>query len=308
MPAASKTSTSARANRRASSSPSVVDAQRATAALPVRDDDHLASLRGENPGGGRVDIGEEGPLHAAGEHADGRPTVAVRRDPRRHSGRPPQRGCQRFEGGERRRQAPQQPGTADQSPQAAGLVRPQRSAQQTQPLRVREHPEDGGSEQPLPAGPGVPAFHLLPGVLDQPVVVDPGRARGHAGHAAQAPVEVPHHRRAQRLPVEPLLHQVDAPARRIHLLAPQHVRGAGGQAEAAVHAVVDQVPAGRVVVVEGGFARRPGDRSQHVRRGAVRPAALRPGDAALGREVARHVRSLPRSGRARSARPGRTAP
>ena len=37
------------------------------------------------------------------------------------------------------------------------------------------------------------------------------------------------------------LHQVDAAARRIHLLVPQHVGGAHGQTEAAVHAFVDQL-------------------------------------------------------------------
>ena len=42
-----------------------------------------------------------------------------------------------------------------------------------------------------------------------------------------------------------LVHQHDAPARRVHLLAPQHVGGAGRQAEAAVHAVVDEVGSGR---------------------------------------------------------------
>ena len=41
------------------------------------------------------------------------------------------------------------------------------------------------------------------------------------------------------------LHQHDPPARRVHLLAPQRVGGAGGQAEAAVHAVVDQLGLGR---------------------------------------------------------------
>ena len=45
------------------------------------------------------------------------------------------------------------------------------------------------------------------------------------------------------------LHQVDPAARRIHLLIPQHVCGAHGQAEAAVHAFVDQLARWRVVRV-----------------------------------------------------------
>ena len=47
------------------------------------------------------------------------------------------------------------------------------------------------------------------------------------------------------------LHEVDAPARGVHLLAPERVRRARRQAEAAVHAVVEQLLRRRVVVVEG---------------------------------------------------------
>ena len=54
-----------------------------------------------------------------------------------------------------------------------------------------------------------------------------------------------------------LLHQHDPPARRVHLLAPEPVGGAGGQAEAAVHAVVDQVERGRAGLVEGGHSEHP---------------------------------------------------
>jgi hypothetical protein len=46
-------------------------------------------------------------------------------------------------------------------------------------------------------------------------------------------------RRRERRAVEQLAHQVDPPARRVHLLAPQRVCRAGGQAEPAVHAVLD---------------------------------------------------------------------
>ena len=47
------------------------------------------------------------------------------------------------------------------------------------------------------------------------------------------------------------VHQVDPPARGVHLLAPQLVGRAGWQAEAAVHAVVEQLALRAVVVVEG---------------------------------------------------------
>ena len=47
-------------------------------------------------------------------------------------------------------------------------------------------------------------------------------------------------RRHRRAAVEARLHQIDAAARRVHLLAPQHVGRTRRQAEAAVHARVDQ--------------------------------------------------------------------
>ena len=49
-------------------------------------------------------------------------------------------------------------------------------------------------------------------------------------------------------------HQHDAPARRVHLLVEDRVARAGRQAEAAVHAVGDQVGVGRPVRVPGGRA------------------------------------------------------
>src|SRR5690606_36217848 len=76
------------------------------------------------------------------------------------------------------------------------------------------------------------------------------RAGGHARHAPEAGVDVLHQRGRHRLALEALLHEMDPPARRVHLLAPQRVRRAGGQAEPAVHAVVDQPARGRVVLVE----------------------------------------------------------
>ena len=64
---------------------------------------------------------------------------------------------------------------------------------------------------------------------------------GVAGKGGMADVE--------RLALQRLLHQVDAPAGAVHLLAPKHVRGAGRQAEPAVHAGAENrlgfVPLGR---------------------------------------------------------------
>ena len=121
------------------------------------------------------------------------------------------------------------------------------------------------------------ALDLRARVLDQLVVLHArtGRrsrrpcSRGSGRGAGRCVVE-------QLALLERLLHQHDAPARRVHLLAPEHVGRAGGQAEAAVHAVVDQLGLGRADVVERG-GRCP-------------------------------IRSPPRSVRGCTRRPGRSAP
>jgi hypothetical protein len=61
---------------------------------------------------------------------------------------------------------------------------------------------------------------------------------------------VPDHRVVHRLLVEALVHQVDAPPWRVHLLAEEHVGRAGRQAEAAVDALVYELLVRRMVVVE----------------------------------------------------------
>ncbi len=55
-------------------------------------------------------------------------------------------------------------------------------------------------------------------------------------------------------------HHVDAAAGRIHLFAPEHVGGAGGEAEAAVDAVGEEVFRRGMVCIEGaGVAGRAGE-------------------------------------------------
>src|SRR3954471_2048607 len=105
-----------------------------------------------------------------------------------------------------------------------------------------EQREDRLAVGPLAPRPGVRALELRPRALDQLVVLHAGRTGGHAGHAAQAAVEVRDHLGRDLLALlvaDP--HQQDAPARRVHLVLEDGVARARGQAEAAVHAVADQV-------------------------------------------------------------------
>ena len=89
-------------------------------------------------------------------------------------------------------------------------------------------------------------------VVDEVHVVDAAGARGHAREAGEAAVDVlAHHRGRLAAALEHLLHQVDAPARAVALVAEQHVGGAGGRAEAAVHALSqDAIDLGDARVLE----------------------------------------------------------
>src|SRR4051812_19614250 len=107
---------------------------------------------------------------------------------------------------------------------------------------MREQGEDGFPVGTFLPRPGVAALQMRARALDQLVVLDPARARGHARHAAEAAVEVLDHLLGDRralLVADP--HQHDAPARRVGLVLEHRVARARRQAEAAVDAVLDQV-------------------------------------------------------------------
>ena len=89
-------------------------------------------------------------------------------------------------------------------------------------------------------------------VIDEVHVVDTAGTRGHARQAGEAAVDVlAHHRGGLAALLEHLLHQVDAPARAVALVAEQHIGGAGGRAEAAVHALSqDAIDLGDARVLE----------------------------------------------------------
>src|SRR2546430_13615666 len=77
--------------------------------------------------------------------------------------------------------------------------------------------------------------------FDQLVVLHARWARGEARHAAEAIVEMADvGSRHLRVAFGAELHQVDPAARGIHFLTPGEVGRASGEAEAAVHALVDQ--------------------------------------------------------------------
>ena len=80
-------------------------------------------------------------------------------------------------------------------------------------------------------------FDVLPRVVDQMHVVHTGGTGGHAGEARQATIDMLDHLSRGRLVLfQHLLDQVDAPARRIELVAEQYVGRTGRGAESAMHA------------------------------------------------------------------------
>ena len=150
-------------------------------------------------------------------------------------------------------QQPQQAGGAHQLLQAGALVDQHGQSQQAQAFHVREGGEEKLAEEAIRGGARDIAFHLGARVFDQLVVLHSRGAGGHAGHAAQAIVHMQAEALVERsVALGGLLHHVDAAAGRIHLLAPEHVGGAGGEAEAAMYAVLDQRCFRRLVGVEVG--------------------------------------------------------
>ena len=274
--------------------------QRAAAALPRRDH-HLAALGREHARRGGVDAAEEDPLHATeqqghappplpprGDHGRQRRPDAVERDRRGH----------RLQGAQASRQQVRQSAGAHQPLESEALPGPQLRGHPAQAAGIGEEREDQPAEQPVSERPLDVTLDLRTRRLHQLVVAHAGRTRGQARHAAEAGVEVPRElRRDPRLAFQGHLQQVNPPARRIGLAAPQRVGRARRQTEAAVDAVGEQVGRGRTVRVEGAGVR------EHVRpwyrnggAGGARPGAAQPERNGAGLE---RPRTTPCPGRPR---------
>ena len=102
---------------------------------------------------------------------------------------------------------------------------------------IGQHEGQHGARQPVEQRPLVGLLDMGAGMVDQMHVVDARRAGGHAGEAGQAAVDMGDDLLVGRAAVlQHVLDQVDAPARRIELVAQRHIGRAGGGAEAAMHA------------------------------------------------------------------------
>ncbi len=106
-----------------------------------------------------------------------------------------------------------------------------------EPRRIGQHGGEERPQRPVRGGPAVGLLDIGAGVVDEVHVVDARRAGRHAGEAGEAAVDVLHDLRRRGLAaLQHVLHQVDAAARGIELVAEEEVGRAGRGAEAAMHA------------------------------------------------------------------------
>ena len=170
----------------------------------------------QDAGRGRVDAGAEDRLDAP-RHDHHATRVPCLRPPRTAA-----RGQQRQLGTHR----PGQHGThesrgAQQRPRASGI-----GDELSEQVALGGH---GG-------GPGDARLGDRAPDIKQPPILHPRRAGALAGTAAEAAIQVQLRVGSHRGSLEQLLHQVDAAARTVQLIAQDLVGRAGRQAEAAVHA------------------------------------------------------------------------
>src|SRR5229473_3026837 len=231
-----------------------VDHQSAAAALLARRN-HFAAFGGEHPHGGVIYVWKQDALHAPEQDADAQSRRALRLHPlRRFREQRAKRnsGKQLVHRAERRGKNLEHAKAFDEPADPKGLVKPDGQQQQPETRRVRKNGKDQSAIQSLAERPRMIALNLRARGFDQFIVLYAGRARGHARHAAQTMVKVRDEGIGHlRLAIAGQFHQVNPPARRIHLFVPQRVRRASRQAEAAMHAFADQFHRGRVVIVEG---------------------------------------------------------
>ena len=205
-----------------------------TAAGLVLDDDDVDAVAPEQPDGRRRDRGREHLLDAAEHQCDALSLghVAERRFRLAQLSAQPL-GRHEIEGcGDMR--------MADARDQRAERTHhPAEHESEPEGVRVRhqlaEHEAQGALRR------AAMRFHLDAGAreLDEMHVVHPTRAGGHAGEAGEAAVDMVHRRRRHLAALEHLLHQIDAAARAVALVAGQHIGRARGGAQPAMHAALE---------------------------------------------------------------------
>src|SRR5439155_9433485 len=103
---------------------------------------------------------------------------------------------------------------------AARLVGTEQRPQRTKSTWIGKGAEHERSQRAFTERTTVPALNGRSRRLDQPVVLNAARTSRDARHASETLVEVAHHGVVERCSLTLLLHEINAPPRRVHLLAP----------------------------------------------------------------------------------------
>ena len=223
---------------------------RGAAAARARDVHHLDIVARQQPHRGLVDLGRQHLLAAARHqrHAlapQPRCRKGLRPVDRRGPGEPVRHRL------EHRLQPAQEGGAA-----GIGACRRQQHRQRlgepaqhhgpAERRRPRHQPGEHAAQEAIGQRARVARLDVMPAVIDQVHVVHARRAGRHAGQARQAAIDVPDFGLAGRaVALQHRLDEVDAPARAVALVAQQHEGRAGRGAEAAMHALAQDVLAAR---------------------------------------------------------------
>ena len=209
--------------------------QRAAAAFARRRRDRDAGAAQETRRRG-VDLGGQDGLGAAGQQRDAATRARRRRRPASRGARPSQRGrrfaasasiaasCGPTRGRAAINGANGRASAASRKPSANSVAR-------------RQQPGERGAHQPVGQRPSVARLDQHARMVDQAAIIDARRAGGHAGVARQAMVDRPDVVVGRRpAALQQILDQIDAPARRVALVAGDDIGRTGRGAEAAMDA------------------------------------------------------------------------
>lgn len=228
-----------------------MDAERATAGL-ILWGDNFAAFRGEDAGGGGVDVREKGALDTAEEKADTATLFALSESDGRDGFDGRDGREQRVHGGDGFGEQFEKADGAKGELQAGFAIKEERPAEQIEASGTREGFEEQAAMEFVPGRTMEVAFDLRASGFDEFAVFDTGGAGGHAGDATEAGIEMANECFVEGSgAVEGHFHEIDATAGGIHFFGPEDVGGTDGETEAAVNALVDQIGRGRLMGIEG---------------------------------------------------------
>ena len=132
---------------------------------------------------------------------------------------------------------------------AERLGEPADAQHEAEAVGVRQHAAQEPARRALLGGAVAALLDAHAGEIDQMHIVDVARAGGHAAEAGEAAVEVMNRRRRDVAALEHLLHEVDAAARAVALVAGQHIGRTGRRAQPAMDAAAQDLVGARDIRV-----------------------------------------------------------